>query len=133
MANFDVSKLDEITNQTLDEVEITITHPNGQPLDIRFRIVSTDHPRVRKVVKRNINLMQRAQQRGRPLSAEQVEDLATDVVVAHVVWWNLEAHGEPTPCTEENVKAILNAHRWIERQVVEARDDAATFLRGSDD
>lgn len=147
----DLSQLD--TSKSADAgVAVEILHPVTRvPLGVRILVFGTDSEIYRSHLRRRQNrTMERAKRgRGQAVTAEELENESTDLLVACTKGWEadvVEGDGEEKtvttvaaipfgaegllPCTPENVRRIY-AHpgfRWLREQVDAEIGDRANFL-----
>jgi S-methylmethionine-dependent homocysteine/selenocysteine methylase len=62
------------------------------------------------------------------LTAEELYEDQTKMIVACIESWNIQMSGEKLPCNEENIRTILEKFKWIREQIEFAMEDGAAFL-----
>ena len=74
--------------------------------------------------------IKRAQRTGGKLSltAEEMYEDQTRLIVKCVQSWNIQRGGEKVDCTEENVRDVLDRYRWLREQLEVVIEDTSSFL-----
>lgn len=121
-----------------DTAVLTLRHPathavltdeGGKP--IAMTVCGTDSETYLAAQRTVLN--KRLSRRNRtPLTAEEIEDEAIDIIAKCVVSWNgIVLDGDLLVCSPENVRKVLSRFRWIKEQVDEFINDRANFVKAS--
>lgn len=112
-----------------DTTQVNITLPNGEPTDISIEVAGQDSDEFRKaeVAKRNRRL--KAAQKGKKITAEQLDEEGLDLLVnCTVSWQNVFWGKDEMECTPENVRKLYTEHPFIREQIDEAIADRTLFM-----
>lgn len=112
------------TPATVPAGEDSEGNPKRQQMTMTVRRLSSGPMQrfVNRGKNKSITGLQKQQRAKRKLevSAESIEEQAVDLLVFSIVAWEgFTSNGEPVPCTEENVRALIADEKfiWIRDQV----------------
>ena len=110
---------------------LDIMFVDGSETDVRIKLAGFDsiayRDKQREISKRRIDRMQ--SRKRNPLTPEEIEDQATELLAACVLdWEGLENEGTTFPCNTENAVKLLRENLWIKEQVDVFVGDRSNFL-----
>lgn len=120
--------------------EYEMTHPGtGKPLGIHIQLLPLHHPEVKKVEREIRNEVLKIRQRGKALTAHEVEDNERRLIGSAVAGWRWEADpardieqplwkGEIPEFNASNVKSFIRVE-WVKEQLDGELGDIADFFK----
>lgn len=122
--------MDLATLKANDTGTVELVHPLTGPTGVVFTLKGPHTPEMKAKMQAVAEARAREQRRQVTPTLSSLEAHGLDLLSAAVEGWTeLTDAGEPFPCTEENVRALLGKNDWIREQVEAAFTSHATFLR----
>jgi len=131
----DAAKKDPIDLSTLvvpeDAIVMDVIHPRTKEKIAEIDLVSQESSLPSTIATRQTNRRLRVNPWAlkKPVTKEEMEDEALDVLIACTKGWRgIDWDGQPLPCTPENVRMLYTRLPWLRREVGQFTGELSNFL-----